>query len=393
MKHPLPSPRALRKDCPVCGGSHLLTSIVLEALPAFCNVLYPDPAAARGAQSGHFVATFCCHCNHLFNAAFDEYRIGYTQSYENSLHFSARFTAFSDALARRLNSTYALAGKTIVDIGCGKGDFLNRLCLVSGAAGVGFDKSFQESRVESVAAVRFVKDWFGDTYAYLRPDFVSCRHVIEHITEPVDFLRALRANPGVDTDTVFYFEAPNALYTLRDLGIWDLIYEHVSYFTPSSLRVAFEIAGYEVLDMGTTYGEQYLYIEAKLGPIRPISPLTDVDVASYVKRFSGAYNDKVENWQNYLATHDSGRVIVWGAGSKGVTFVNVVPGGDQISALVDVNPYKQGRYAPGSGTPVVSPKDLSEHPIDTIIIMNPLYLDEISDTAKSFGCDADILVA
>ena len=253
-------------DCPICGGRDLVQSVSFKSLPVLCNSLFPEKPSALAAAVGDFEARFCGSCGHFFNAAFDEHRIGYTQSYENSLHFSARFVQFCNELVERLDRTYSLAGKTVVDIGCGKGDFLKRLCAVSGAQGIGFDKSFEEDRGDMYPDnPRFVRDWFGDAYPDIRPDFVSCRHVLEHISEPIGFLRALRDHPGISPKTVFYFEVPNALYTLRDLGIWDLIYEHVSYFTPDSLRAAFELAGFDILATGSSFGEQYLYIEAAAG--------------------------------------------------------------------------------------------------------------------------------
>jgi 2-polyprenyl-3-methyl-5-hydroxy-6-metoxy-1,4-benzoquinol methylase len=74
---------------------------------------------------------------------------------------------------------------------------------MSGADGIGFDKSFEMTRGEAVPGVRFVNDWFQNAYADVQPDFVSCRHVIEHIAEPVAFLRALRAHPAIQPETVF----------------------------------------------------------------------------------------------------------------------------------------------------------------------------------------------
>ncbi len=229
----------MRADCPVCGGRNLLPSVSFKSLPILCNSLFPDRQAAQAAEVGDFNAEFCGACGHFFNAAFDEGRIGYTQTYENSLHFSARFVQFSNELVDRLSRSYALSGKTVVDIGCGKGDFLKRLCAVSGARGIGFDKSFEEDRGETPENLQFINDWFSDAYPNVRPDFVSCRHVLEHISEPIAFLQALLAHPGISSETVMYFEVPNALYTLRDLGIWDLIYEHVSYFTPELAACGF----------------------------------------------------------------------------------------------------------------------------------------------------------
>jgi SAM-dependent methyltransferase len=388
------APPVLRNDCPVCGRLDLLHSVTFEALPVLCNALHPNAASARAAETGRIATAFCRRCTHFFNAAFEQDRIGYTQSYENSLHFSPRFVTFVEALAERLSSTYSLAGKMVVDIGCGKGDFLKRLCAASRARGIGFDKSFEEHRGEAIAGVRFVNDWFGEAYADLRPDFVSCRHVIEHIAEPVAFLRTLRAHPGIGPETVFYFEAPNALYTLRDLGIWDLIYEHVSYFTPLSLRVAFEAAGFEVLDAGTSFGDQYLFIEAKPGATRlPAAAAETEDIEMLVRNFESAYRDKVKRWHDYLGAHDPEKTVVWGAGSKGITFVNVVPLAERIGALVDVNAYKQGRFAPGPGTPVLAPETLRDLPVQSIIVMNPLYCDEIAATAATVGLTPEIVVA
>jgi 2-polyprenyl-3-methyl-5-hydroxy-6-metoxy-1,4-benzoquinol methylase len=383
-----------RSDCPVCQGRDLLPSITIDSVPVLCNALHLDAISARASKAGRFAITFCRRCSHVFNAAFDEDRIGYTQSYENSLHFSSRFVAFADALANRLNHRYTLTGKTIVDIGCGKGDFLKQLCVLSNAKGVGFDKSFDECRGEPVPGVRFVNDWFHEGHSDISPGFVVCRHVLEHIAEPIDFLRKLRTNPAIKPQTVLYFEVPNALYTLRDLGIWDLIYEHVSYFTPPSLRAAFEAAGFDVIGAGSSFGGQYLYIEARPGSVRmPARSREVATIESLVRRFEGVYVPKVRQWRDYVAQRDADAIVVWGAGSKGITFVNVVPGASRIGGLIDVNPHKQGRFAPGTGTQILPPESLRERSIQSVIVMNPIYRSEIADTVEALDLSAEITVA
>ncbi|WP_292160381.1 class I SAM-dependent methyltransferase [Mesorhizobium sp.] len=393
-RDPVTNSMRLRVDCPVCRQQDLLHSVSFEALPVSCNSLHPDANSAAAAQTGQFALTFCRNCEHFFNAAFEDDRIGYTQNYENSLHFSPRFVAFAQDLAERLSTAYALKGKLAVDVGCGKGDFLKRLCSASGARGIGFDRSFEDNRGENVAGVEFINDWFGDAYPDVKPDFVSCRHVLEHIANPIAFLQGLRSHPGVEPSTVFYIEVPNALYTLRDMGIWDLIYEHISYFTPHSLRAAMETAGFEVLDEGASFGDQYLFIEAKPLETRMTDDFSRTGkIDALVRCFDQTYRDKVAWWRDYLLERDPEQTVVWGAGSKGVTFVNVVPGGARISALVDVNPHKQGRFAPGTGTPVVGPESLRGRPLRSIIVMNPLYRDEVAQAANKLGLAPDIIVA
>jgi SAM-dependent methyltransferase len=381
-------------DCPVCRRQSLVRSVSFEAQPVSCNSLHPDSRSAAAAQTGRFALTFCRDCDHFFNAAFEDDRIGYTPGYENSLHYSPRFVAFVEDLAHRLSATYALDGKLAVDVGCGKGDFLKRLCSISGAKGIGFDRSFEDNRGEEIACVEFINDWFSDAYPDVAPDFISCRHVLEHIADPIAFLEGLLAHPGVRPETVFYIEVPNALYTLRDMGIWDLIYEHVSYFTPRSLRTAMTAAGFEILDEGSSYGEQYVFVEARPARSRTVASHEEIsEVDALVSGFGQIYNDKVAWWREYLARRDSEQTVVWGAGSKGITFVNVVPKGARIGALVDVNPHKQGRFAPGSATPVIAPETLRGKPIQSIIVMNPLYREEVARAAHELGLAPEIVVA
>ena len=86
-------------------------------------------------------------------------------------------------------------------------------------------------------------------------------------------------------------------------------------------------------------------------------------------------------------------VAVWGAGAKGATFLNVVEGGERIGTVVDVNPRKHGRFVTGTGQPIVPPDALATAGVGTIVVMNPVYADEIRETARALGVAADVLVA
>ncbi len=218
--------------------------------------------------------------------------------------------------------------------------------------------------------------------------------MLEHIGEPVKFLNALCKRSNIGPETIFYFETPNVLYTLRDHGIWDLIYEHVSYFTEASLCMAFELAGFEVLNAGTSFSEQYAYVEARPRPPQRLSAVGNRnEVTALINSFNKVYHAKINRWAHYIADHAAEKTVVWGAGSKGITFVNVVPGCERLGALVDLNARKQGRFAPLHGTPVVSPDDLTRQQPSSIIIMNPVYSDEIARAAAAFAPTAELVLA
>lgn len=400
----------MQKLCPVCGSQDLTDCVHIASVPVYCNVLFASRDDALAAPTGDMDLVFCPTCSHLFNAAFDPTLLEYNSAYENSLHHSPRFQSYARALAGRLVADYDLRGKTIVEIACGQGDFLRLVCELGGNRGVGFDPSYTPGRGlagQSAADLRFVAAYYTEEYADVPADLICCRHALEHIAHPLPFLRAIRQALGTRAAAV-YFEVPNAAYNLVDLGVWDLIYEHCGYFTAASLVEVFRRSGFRVTRLASEFGGQYLGIDAlpageadaPNGPVvqpkdlwSAVGPAPE-DLARLVARFGQAYDAKVNRWRRILGDLASRgqRAVLWGAGSKGVTFVNTLGAGAEIACLVDLNPHKQGRFVPGTGHEVRAPETLAALPPDVVIVMNPLYADEIGASLHAMGVDASLLV-
>ena len=85
--------------------------------------------------------------------------------------------------------------------------------------------------------------------------------------------------------------------------------------------------------------------------------------------------------------------MVWGAGGKGISFLNQLPTSDAIPYVVDINPDKKGTYIPGSAQEIVTPEFLAEFKPETIVLMNALYQDEIRQQVEELGLDCEFLVA
>lgn len=385
-------------SCPICrsDGVHLFMEV--RRAPIYCNVLWETREAAMAAPRGDMTLGYCPTCSHVYNYAFDPSLMDYSQEYENSLHFSGRFQQYATDLTQRLIERYNLRGKDIVEIGCGKGDFLRQICRAGDNRGVGFDKSFVPDPVRDALDpnVRFVVDFFGAAYAHEPADLIVCRHVLEHIEDPRAFIADLRRVIGNHRRPVVYFEVPNALWTLRDLGIWDIIYEHCSYFSPASLVHLFETSGFETLDVREEFGGQFLAIEAR--PASGSVPLSaqmrlDFDcMMRDVTAFGDNYRAKVAHWRARLGAlaEQRRRVVVWGAGSKGVTFLNVFHDQGAIEYVVDINPRKQGKYVAGSGQQVVEPAFLRSYQPEVVIVMNALYVDEIRQMLSALDVTATV---
>ncbi len=384
--------------CPVCGGS-LEPLITIHDVPVHCNVLWDSAAKALAAPRGDLDLGFCPRCGHVYNSAFDPRLMEYTQSYENSLHFSPRFQQYASALADRLINTYAIRHKDVIDIGCGKGDFLAMLCLQGDNKGVGFDPSYVPEIMDAVSASRMeiVRDFYSPKYTAYSADLITCRHVLEHIRTPREFVRNVRDAVGGRTKSIVFFEVPNVMYTLRDLGIWDLIYEHCSYFSRWSLARVFAEEGFEVIGEEELYEGQFLGIDLK-----PVPPGTNVvpsvhaeAMREYIAAFVANYNTKVDYWHQVFDTlrKRGKQAAVWGGGSKGTMFLNTLKPGESVACMVDINPRKQGMFVAGAGHPVVSPEQLRAKSVSTVIIMNAIYRDEIQQQLGGLGLSPELLVA
>jgi len=85
------------------------------------------------------------------------------------------------------------------------------------------------------------------------------------------------------------------------------------------------------------------------------------------------------------------RAVVWGAGSKGVMFLNLFKESPVLDYAVDINPKKQGKYIPGSGHKIVADEALKETRPDVVLVMNPLYMREIAKRLADLGVRAELL--
>jgi SAM-dependent methyltransferase len=389
-----------RGICPVCGSLETPTFFEVSNVPVQCNVLWPTPEEARQAPRADISLAFCQDCGHIFNAAFRPDLMAYGPSYENSLRFSPRFQDYAEALVAHLIERYDLHGRDVVEIGCGDGHFLGLLCKRSGGYGLGFDPGHDPARVNQATMdrVTFIRDVYSAQALERSPALVCCRHLLEHVDRPRDLLNEVRSSIRDERSSVVFCEVPNALFTLRHLAIWDIIYEHYSYFTPNSLCCLFHSCAYDVRDTRERYGGQFLTVEA-LAQEPPADRHRCLGsdpqgLAGLVHSFADNYRRIVASWRQRLGqmAQAGKRIVLWGAGSKGVMFLNTVTVEGQIRYVVDVNPRKEGTYIAGTGQRIAPPGFLQDYDPDVVLVMNRLYEREIRRELELLNVIVDLVV-
>lgn len=390
-----------RASCPSCGSRGLAIFHEQQGIPVHSCRLVSTREEAETFPRGDLRLGFCTRCGFVTNTAFDASVQDYSLAYEETQGFSPRFQEFMRDLAKRLVDRHDLHDRSLLEIGSGKGEFLVLLCELGPNHGVGIDPSFAEDRIESEAAarIRFVKDLYSEKYADLTGDFVICRHTLEHIHETGHFMRLLRGSIGERRDVVLFFELPETMRVLREVAFWDLYYEHCSYFTSGSLARLFRLSGFEVTEIELAYDDQYILLEA-----RPVASVAGTpfqleedpeEVADAIELFRIAFLRTIDNWRGELRElHEKGgRAVVWGSGSKGVSFLTTLDIHDEIEFVVDINPYKHGKYMAGTGQMIVAPGHLVEYRPDLVIAMNAIYLEEIRADLTRMGVDARLVAA
>lgn len=384
----------LTSRCPVCDGTTTHAFLRREDVPVHQHLILSSSEEASEVVRGELALAVCCECGFVFNAAFDDSKLSYGADYDNTQSFSPYFSHYMGDLARHLLDKEGVRDCQIVEVGCGKGVFLRSLVADAryGNTGIGFDPTYVGTDIEMDGRLRFERRFYDGDCANIPADIVICRHVIEHISQPLELLRSVRLALRHAKSPKIYFETPCVEWILRNQVIWDFFYEHCSLFTANSLRTAFEKAGFMVHSVSHVFGGQYLWLEAGIAEVTHVSRDAG-EVVALGKSFSEKEKRLRDVWRSRIEElRAAGPIAVWGAGAKGTTFVHQIdPDCNLIKCLVDLNPNKQGTFAPITGHPIISPGELAAHGVHTAILMNTNYRKEIDIIISDLGLTVNII--
>lgn len=387
--------------CPACGAAEVDVFFEQKSIPQNSCLLLDTREEALGFPTGDMALGYCSSCGFLANTVFREAE--YSSRYEETQGFSKLFVNWAQGLAGRWVQKYDLAGRSVLEIGCGKGEFLTWMVEAGAGSGIGIDPGVHPERIDSPVADRltWIADFYSDAYSDLAADAIVCRHTLEHIAPVGEFMTMLRRSIGDRLDTVVLFELPDVKRVLEEVAFWDVYHEHCSYFSLGSLARLFRRSGFEVLHLETDYDDQYLLIEAR--PLPTSAPLSlpfaveaDLEILSRaVEKYHAEVAALREAWKARFAAlrERGGRAVIWGAGSKGVSFLTNLGLSDEVGYAVDINPYKAGKFMAGSGQEIVAPEFLVQYRPDLVVAMNSIYLDEIRMKLDELGLHPELVSA
>ena len=398
MEHYLPHQINKNPRCPNCLGSHTENFYTVKNAPSQSLITIKSYHEAMSIPKKDISLALCRDCGFIFNSSFDRSIEHYTKGYEDQQGFSPTFTAFLTNVSRRFIEKYKIIDKDIIEIGCGKGDFLSLVCELGHNRGIGIDPAFVPGRIPPNPNLKFIPEFYSDKHGDLPNDMITCRHTLEHISLTDEFLSTVRNSIRNENKAVtLFFEVPNILRILNVQAFWDIFYEHCSYFSPGSLARLFRRNKFEILDLYLEYDQQYLFIEARPADavsekVHPLEESPEV-MKSTVDQFILKINKHLSTWRDKLIQlkNENKKTVIWGGGSKSVGFLTQFDDLKIIEHVVDINPHMQGNYIPGVGIQYISPEKLREIVPDVIIVMNGIYKNEIKKTLKGMSLYPELI--
>jgi hypothetical protein len=391
--------KAGRFLCPSCRQSWMQDFYEVQNIPVHSVLLMPTRESALGYRRRNLTLGFCPSCGFVANSSFDPTVHEYSTSCEESQGFSPTFNEFSRGLARRWVEQYELRGKSVLEIGCGKGEFLAQMVAEGVAHGIGIDPAYVPGRLDTSVTSRltFIQDLYDERHRHLMADVICCRHTLEHIAPTFDFMSTLRSTIGDRIDTLVLFELPDVRRVLENAAFWDIYYEHCSYFTRGSLARLFRSTGFELLELELEYDNQYIVLAARPSKRTMESTYGKEDdleaVASAVALFPQRFSKMKDHWVSAINRRRAAgqKIVIWGGGSKAVSFLTTLDLKDQIDFVVDINPNKHDKFVPGTGHVVRDPSILEQHRPDCIILMNAVYAREVRNILQKMNLAPDLL--
>lgn len=334
------------------------------------------------------------------DAIFSEY--AYFSSFSKSWLEHAR--RYAEAVTKR----FSLGDDSFVVEVASNDGYLLKNFVEQGIPVLGIDPAQNIAKVARQKGVPTLAEFFTEALAERlaqsgkRADLIAANNVLAHVPDINDFVAGFKAL--LKPEGVITFEFPH-LFRLIEERQFDTIYhEHFSYLSILAVERIFAQHSLRIFDIETlsthggslrifvTHEEANAHKETpRVAAVRAEEKAAGLaDVGTYL-----TFNDTVIEVKHALLTlllelKAQGETVVgYGAPGKGNTLLNYCGVRDDfLSYTVDRNPYKQGKFLPGTHIPIHHPDKIAQTKPDYILILPWNLRDEIVEQlayARAWG--------
>lgn len=349
--------------CRVCGNKFYSQPLLrYEQMPKSAQFL-PDAVTLKLDQG---ITLDICQCTGCGLVQHNSEPVHYYKEVIRAASFSATMRAFRKQQFETFIEKNLLTGKKVIEIGCGRGDYLSILNQLPVKA---FGLEYAESSVAyCVRNGMQVRKGFVEDSSFRIPempfDAFFIMNFLEHLPDPNAVLLGIRSNLSVGGMGII--EVPNFDMIVRKNIFSEFITDHLFYFTRDTLSTLLNLNGFDVVECTEIWQEYIISAVVRSRGKTDLSNFTVLQsrIEKQIKEFVAAYGEK--------------RVGIWGAGHQAFAVMALAGLTGKIKYVIDSAPFKQNKYTPATHIPIVAPDRLAEDPVDAIIVMAGGYSDEVA---------------
>jgi 2-polyprenyl-3-methyl-5-hydroxy-6-metoxy-1,4-benzoquinol methylase len=254
--------------------------------------------------------------------------------------------------------------RSILEIGCHSGYLLSNLQRRYGCKALGVEPGNIKNSPENIA---IINDFFPtEKLANAKFDLIVCQAVLEHVFDPLNFLRSIRKH--LTDKGILLISVPDCTKNFSDGDIGLFLHEHISHFTVNTIQFALAMAGLECVNISNDRGS--LMATATLGKPNIFINELDESPIDYEKKI----NEKIKFLLGEVTTEN--KVGLYGACALAHNLLQITKTFEKV-ILYDGDEYKHGKYLLGVTTPIQKWVQIVSDPISKVIIIPYAFQEEI----------------
>lgn len=361
------------KHCRVCSEEFFAKPLLkYENMPAVAQN-FPD---ADSVSKDHGVDLNIRQCSNCGLVQLDSEPVPYFRDVIRAAGYSPEMGEFRRKQFSEFLTKYNLKGKKIIEVGCGRGEYL-ALMKESGVEAYGIEhlQSSVAACIEHKLNVEqdFMEDKKQDlNHAPFNAFF--CLNFLEHIPDINSFLQGIAHN--LTEDGVGLIEVPNFDMILRENMFCEFMTDHLYYFTAETFKSTLTLNGFEVLECKDVWHDYIIsaVVRKTKTPQKSSHEIEQLDLSP----FSNYQEQLRKDFHSFIEKFPPMSVGIWGAGHQALAVMSLAKLKGKIKYVFDSAPFKQNKFTPATHIPIVGPQKIEEDlGVKAVIVMGASYSDEI----------------
>jgi SAM-dependent methyltransferase len=391
------------KNCKLCKSSSLKLALDLADLPIGDKYL-PENRKNESLKIYPLKIMMCENCGNYQNSGFVDPKIIYnfylSRPATTNPHLSGAYKEYADILVKNYSNNKK--DLKAYEAGSNDGTFIEYMQKSLDMKVLGIEPSPNLSKQANDRSVETINDYFNSKLAtkivkkHGQTDFFITNHTASNIVDFNDFIDGVKIilkDDGVFSLQTFYHKD-----VIEHNLIENFTHEHLNYFYIKPLQSFLKNKGMEIFDIQLVPakgGSFRAFIQKSNGPNRMqeiVSKIekdeedfgmNSIEIHERIKSFISDIKGKLHQIIDQKNKEDK-KIAAYGTSIGGTTFIFNYGISKALNFMVDDDPYRQGLLSPHFHIPVVSKEEIFKQKIDTIIILAPLYFDQIVKKNNEF---------